>query len=278
MIKKDKIKEGFLNISTVVAYLCILFLFPFLGISQVGINTPFDGSGQPILNESTILDINSSSKGFLPPRLTESQMNSIASPANGLMVYCTNCCIDGTGSPYYYDGDWKALDSECEIQIAPLCVEIDITVENSNHMNTGNSEVLLINGITDGNQGGPYRMHNSSQDQVRVEFPSFEIPAGYSVELFFEYPNNGRTIGIEADFINNGSTYRTIDTRGLIPTLPPGATIVASGGGTYTLTYLLPQPTDELFITAIGGQHPWLYEIKVLDQLGVPINMQLSCP
>lgn len=268
-----KINTQFFITKDLIRVLLFLFAFPLISSAQVGINTT-------TIDDSAILHVESTNKGVLFPGLTETQMNTIASPANGLMVYCTNCCIDGTGSPYYYDGDWKSLVSNCEIPIAPLCVEIDITVENSNHMNTGNSEDLLINGITDGNQGGLYRMHNSSQDQVRVEFPSFEIPAGYSVELFFEYPNNGRTIGIEADFINNGSTYQTIDTRFLPPTLPPGATIVASGGGirNYTLTYVLPESTDELFITAIGGEHPWLYEIKVLDQLGVPINMQLSCP
>ena len=267
----SKINSQFLITKDLIRVLLFLFAFPLISSAQVGINTT-------VIDPSAILQVESTDKGVLFPGLTDVQMRGISSPANGLMVYCTDCCVDGAGAPYYYDGDWKSLVSNCEIQIAPSCVDIDITVENSNHMNTGNAEVDLIDGNTDGNQGGLYKMHGFSTDQVKVEFPDFIIPTGYSVELFFEYGNNDRTIGIKADFIYNGITYGTIDTTVPIPPLPTGATIVASGGGirNYTLTYLLPQSTDELFITATG-EHPYLYEIKVLDQLGVPINMKLSC-
>jgi hypothetical protein len=39
---------------------------------------------------SSIVDIQSTTKGFLPPRMTTTQKNAIASPAAGLMVYDTN--------------------------------------------------------------------------------------------------------------------------------------------------------------------------------------------
>jgi len=48
-----------------------------------------DGSigvgGDP--NANAILDLQSTTKGFLPPRLSSVQRNAISSPANGLMVY-----------------------------------------------------------------------------------------------------------------------------------------------------------------------------------------------
>jgi hypothetical protein len=51
--------------------------------SNVGINviTP---------NSSAQLDITSTTKGFLPPRMTNAQRIAIATPAIGLMVYCTD--------------------------------------------------------------------------------------------------------------------------------------------------------------------------------------------
>ena len=49
---------------------------------------------------SAALDLISTTKGFLPPRLTASQRAAIASPAAGLMVYQT----DGTQGIYYYNG------------------------------------------------------------------------------------------------------------------------------------------------------------------------------
>jgi hypothetical protein len=46
------------------------------------------GSSSP--NSTSILELSSTTKGFLPPRMTESQRTSISSPATGLMVYQTD--------------------------------------------------------------------------------------------------------------------------------------------------------------------------------------------
>jgi hypothetical protein len=59
---------------------------------------------------SAILDINSTTKGFLPPRMTTVQRNLIASPAAGLIIFCTDCtATDGsTGvSQTYSSSTWK---------------------------------------------------------------------------------------------------------------------------------------------------------------------------
>jgi hypothetical protein len=48
--------------------------------SRIGINNIApDASAQ--------LDVSSTTKGFLPPRMTTSQKNAISSPAEGLVVY-----------------------------------------------------------------------------------------------------------------------------------------------------------------------------------------------
>lgn len=54
---------------------------------------------------SAQLDVNSTTKGLLPPRMTQAQMNAIASPADGLMVYCTDCNPRGL---WNYDGSQPA--------------------------------------------------------------------------------------------------------------------------------------------------------------------------
>jgi hypothetical protein len=73
--------------------LLALFAFAFAVNAQVGVGiaTP-DGSA--------MLDVTSTTKGFLAPRMTETQRNAISSPATGLLVYQT----DGTTGFYYYDG------------------------------------------------------------------------------------------------------------------------------------------------------------------------------
>lgn len=46
-------------------------------------------------NTSAALDIQSSTKGFLPPRMTYAQRNTITSPVAGLVVWCNNCGTSG---------------------------------------------------------------------------------------------------------------------------------------------------------------------------------------
>ena len=77
----------------------ILFVALLLtGVSNaqnVGINT---NGATP--DPSAILDVSSSSKGLLTPRMTQSERNAISSPATGLLIYQT----DNTPGFYYYDG------------------------------------------------------------------------------------------------------------------------------------------------------------------------------
>jgi len=58
------------------------------------------GIGTTTPHASAKLDVTSTDKGFLPPRMTSSQRTNIPSPAAGLMVYQT----DGTAGLYYYNG------------------------------------------------------------------------------------------------------------------------------------------------------------------------------
>lgn len=53
------------------------------------------GVGTSTPASSAKLEINSNSKGFLPPRMTSIQRDAILNPVAGLVVYCTNCCISG---------------------------------------------------------------------------------------------------------------------------------------------------------------------------------------
>ena len=64
------------------------------------------GIGTTTPNSSSLLDVSSTNKGFLPPRMTEAQRNTILFPAEGLMIYNTT-----RKKPNYYDGaDWRNAD------------------------------------------------------------------------------------------------------------------------------------------------------------------------
>jgi trimeric autotransporter adhesin len=63
------------------------------------------GLGTITPNTSSLLDVSSTTKGVLFPRMTTAQRNVIASPAQGLLIFQT----DGTKGFYYYDAGWKAV-------------------------------------------------------------------------------------------------------------------------------------------------------------------------
>ncbi|KAF0194991.1 MAG: hypothetical protein FD166_3231 [Bacteroidetes bacterium] len=86
----------------------LLFLTAGLGAwSQVAINA--DGS---LPNSSAMLDVKSTSRGLLLPRMTAAQRDAIVSPATGLLIFCTD-------NGFYYSNngtpatpDWVIVNSQ----------------------------------------------------------------------------------------------------------------------------------------------------------------------
>jgi hypothetical protein len=69
--------------------------------NNVGVNTTTP-------DPSAALDVTSTDKGMLVPRMTEAQKTAIATPATGLLVYQT----DATAGFYYYNGTaWVSFSS-----------------------------------------------------------------------------------------------------------------------------------------------------------------------
>ncbi|MEN8225522.1 MAG: hypothetical protein ABFS05_09205 [Bacteroidota bacterium] len=73
-----------------------LFLMVISGYAQVAISDNAAADPDP----ASVLDLQSSSKGFLTPRMTEAQRNAIPAPPKGLMIYQT----DETEGFYYNTG------------------------------------------------------------------------------------------------------------------------------------------------------------------------------
>ena len=64
-----------------------------LSFSQVGIGTTTPKA-------SAQLDVTSTNKGFLPPRLTYDQKTAIDSPVAGLLIWCSDCGTNGESQVY----------------------------------------------------------------------------------------------------------------------------------------------------------------------------------
>lgn len=80
----------------------LLIMFSINSVYSQGVGINDDGSNP---NGSAILDVKSTTKGLLFPRMTTAQMNAIPTPVAGLQIYNTTC-----NQMFYYNGNaWKYL-------------------------------------------------------------------------------------------------------------------------------------------------------------------------
>jgi uncharacterized protein (TIGR02145 family) len=124
----DKIQFIFCLMMRFSLMLLFALAIKVLLFSQVAVNS--DGS-QP--DNSAILDIKSNTKGFLPPRMTHSELNAIPDPANGLLVYCTDCGSNGSGAiSVYMNDNWYTLNvsSNCGSSVTVNHIAGDVAPVN----------------------------------------------------------------------------------------------------------------------------------------------------
>jgi predicted heme/steroid binding protein len=87
------------------------YLSKFTGTSAIGDSLLYDsgsaiGLGTSTVNAAALFEMSSTTKGFLPPRMTQAQRTAISTPPEGLIVYQTNSVI---GLYIYANGTWRSL-------------------------------------------------------------------------------------------------------------------------------------------------------------------------
>ncbi|SFN41396.1 hypothetical protein SAMN04487989_101283 [Bizionia echini] len=109
-----KTKKLLLKTFSLLAFL--IMLMP--SYAQVGIGTLTPDS-------SAMLDVTSTSKGMLTPRLTSAERLAISNPANGLLVYDTS-----ENAFYFYKGSvWTKIDSEVRTNYKLIKSATDLSSE-----------------------------------------------------------------------------------------------------------------------------------------------------
>lgn len=126
------------------------------------------GIGTKAPDQSAILDLSSSTKGLLVPRLSESQRNSINAPAKGLLIYQT----DNKEGFYFYTGDaWQTLRTGAANEALAIG---DAWVQG------GNSNVPDANaGVIGTNVLIPLSFNVNNQRSGLIEFSSGQTYFGY---------------------------------------------------------------------------------------------------
>lgn len=101
-------------------------------ITNVGTLTSATVNGKVIVgasyaaSTSAVLEANSTTQGFLPPRMTSTQRDLITSPTQGLIIYCTNCGTNGEVE--VYDGiSWTNISGSAVASSLPILTTLSAT-------------------------------------------------------------------------------------------------------------------------------------------------------
>lgn len=144
------------------------------------------GIGTSIVNGSAILEISSTSKGLLLPRMTAMQRGMIGAPPAGLMVYQT----DSPLGIYYHDGsEWKRMARADELSGSSTW-----TVAGSDQYSnvSGNVGIGVTSGITSKLtvKGDLFLKNTSEIDYSEIKFQSQDGGIGGGGLISFLEPDS----------------------------------------------------------------------------------------
>lgn len=88
----------------------ILFFLILISLKSAFAQNKGVGIGTTNTHATALLELKDTARGFLPPRMTSAQRDAIVNPAQGLMIYCTNC--SSRGEAQIYNGtSWGKLST-----------------------------------------------------------------------------------------------------------------------------------------------------------------------
>ncbi|MEM6395017.1 MAG: right-handed parallel beta-helix repeat-containing protein [Bacteroidota bacterium] len=197
----------------VMLLIIILMLFPSAVLSaQIGINT--DNSPP---DASAILDLKSTTQGFLTPRMTQAERDAIIDPATALLIYQT----DETHGFYYNQGtpaapDWIRIGNEDDAPICDFRIPIDSVLFQSTFKGQMTEYLItepgsyyltgVIQGIPDGTSGVTIASDNVTLDLNGYAIIGAQPNSNDDATLLASPPGNGS--GIRIDSIRKNISVR----------------------------------------------------------------------
>lgn len=184
----------------------LIFAFELSTAQSVGIgtNTP---------NASAMLDITSTNKGLLIPRMTAANRLAIVSPANGLMVYQTD---EPAGVYIVKEGLWSLLGPE-------------------NWFITGNAATVDSSNFIGTTDNVPFNIRVNNEKSGRIDPILGNAFWGYGSGKFNTAGRNNAAIGTLALFSNTTGSENTANGTGALIYNTTGSSNTANG--TSALSY-----------------------------------------
>lgn len=187
-------------------------VLPANGSVGIGTNAP---------NASSILEIKSTDKGVLFPRMTKAQRDAIASPVQGLIIYQT----DNTKGLYMYDGAaWKAVTPAVSNPVRGLNDNLFIGQNAGQDITTGKGNIALgkvalkSNTFPTGNiaigdsalykNGAAGNAANTGNENIAVGISTLTAnTTGYSNVAIGSYSLNKNTVGTSNTAVGQRSLF-----------------------------------------------------------------------
>ncbi|KAA0992735.1 exosporium glycoprotein BclB-related protein [Dyadobacter aurulentus] len=188
MVHKYTFKTFFGINSAITA--CILALFSLHAQAQVGVGTT---SPHPTAQ----LEVQSTSKGVLIPRMLDTERAGISDPATGLLVYQTN----GAAGFYYYTGsEWTPLKTEAPATggtIIPFASGTPAVITTLGNGLAGTSTALGFgNSVTGVNVSG------GLVDATMLNNVAFSVPRNGTITSLYAFFSNSLALALLGTDIN----------------------------------------------------------------------------
>ncbi len=159
------------------------------------------GIGTTTPDASSALDITSTTKGLLIPRMTAAQRDAISSPATGLMIYQT----DGTVGFYYYNGSsWAEVAATSKTySVNTFYAELGgYVIQISPNGKHGLVVAMQDQGTSNWYEANDLLSNPSNHDADGKEFSDWRLPTKRELNLMQGVYDDGNAISL-----SNASNY-----------------------------------------------------------------------
>jgi uncharacterized protein (TIGR02145 family) len=196
-----------------IGYVFTLMLFCASARSQsVGIN---DTGASP--DSSAILDVSSTTKGFLPPRMTTAERDAIVSPADGLLIFNTTTgCLNFSNNT-----NWHTL---CGVIGPGTIASLDCSGAIHNGLLTSGVAAVNVNSVLSYTGGNGGSFNGQTVNSTGVTGLSALLTAGNfsngSGSLTFTITGTPGGSGVASFTLNIGGQSCTLTRTVIAPGLP----------------------------------------------------------